>query len=184
MLFYQYRKSHCVYKTVIRLSYLHNDFSYSGKMSSSLYWIRAHMVIRVVAPFQYPIRWLVISSHEDSKPWEWYFSLLNLWLSESLRQPQCISNGVYCSLLLSHRCQFENLKGTQPGVLSGCLSNFREIRQFFTQITWFWDFARSYDKTSKQIAKWTSRCFDIHTAIMESTSFTFWWHLGHWWMLV
>ena len=37
---YQYRKSHCRDKTVVRLSYLYNGISYTGKMSS-LYWIRA-----------------------------------------------------------------------------------------------------------------------------------------------
>ena len=36
---YQYRKSHCGDKTVVRSSYLHNGISYIGKMSS-LYWIR------------------------------------------------------------------------------------------------------------------------------------------------
>ena len=40
MSFYQYRKSHCGDKTVVRSSYLHNGISYTGKMSS-LYWIRA-----------------------------------------------------------------------------------------------------------------------------------------------
>ena len=34
---YQYRKSHCGDKTVVRLSYLHNGISYTGKMTS-LYW--------------------------------------------------------------------------------------------------------------------------------------------------
>ena len=37
---YQYRKSHCGDKTVVRSSYLHNGISYTGKMSS-LYWIWA-----------------------------------------------------------------------------------------------------------------------------------------------
>ena len=37
---YQYRKSHCGNKTILRPSYLHNGISYTGKMSS-LYWIRA-----------------------------------------------------------------------------------------------------------------------------------------------
>ena len=41
---YQYRKSHCGDKTVVRSSYLHNGISYTGKMSS-LYWIRALFVI-------------------------------------------------------------------------------------------------------------------------------------------
>ena len=37
---YQYRKSHCGDKTILRPSYLHNGISYPGKMTS-LYWIRA-----------------------------------------------------------------------------------------------------------------------------------------------
>ena len=37
---YQYMKSHCGDKTVVRSSYLHNGISYTGKMTS-LYWIRA-----------------------------------------------------------------------------------------------------------------------------------------------
>ena len=37
---YQYRKSHCGDKMVIRSSYLHNGISYTGKISS-LYWIGA-----------------------------------------------------------------------------------------------------------------------------------------------
>ena len=36
---YQYRKSHCGDKTVVRSSYHHNGISYIGKMSS-LHWIR------------------------------------------------------------------------------------------------------------------------------------------------
>ena len=42
---YQYRKSHCGDKTILRPSYLHNGISYTGKMTS-LYWIRAQFVIR------------------------------------------------------------------------------------------------------------------------------------------
>ena len=41
---YQYRKSHCGDKTVVRSSHLHNGISYTGKMSS-LYWIGAQDVI-------------------------------------------------------------------------------------------------------------------------------------------
>ena len=36
---YQYRKSHCGDKTILRPSYLHNGISYTGK-TASLYWIR------------------------------------------------------------------------------------------------------------------------------------------------
>ena len=41
---YQYRKSHCGDKTVVRSSYLHNGISYSGK-KSSLYWTRPQVSI-------------------------------------------------------------------------------------------------------------------------------------------
>ena len=37
---YQYRKSHCGDKTILRPSYLHNGISYTDKMTF-LYWIRA-----------------------------------------------------------------------------------------------------------------------------------------------
>ena len=37
---YQYRKTHCGDKTILRPSYLHNGISYTGKMTS-LYWIGA-----------------------------------------------------------------------------------------------------------------------------------------------
>ena len=40
MLSYQYRKSHCGDKTVVRSFYLHNGISYTGKMSF-LYWTGA-----------------------------------------------------------------------------------------------------------------------------------------------
>ena len=43
MAYYQYRKSHCGDKTVVRSSYLPNGISYTGKMTS-LYWIRAQDV--------------------------------------------------------------------------------------------------------------------------------------------
>ena len=45
MTFYQYRKSHCGDKTILRSSYLHNGISYTGKMSS-LYWIRAQVSVQ------------------------------------------------------------------------------------------------------------------------------------------
>ena len=40
MTYYQYRKSHCGDKTILRPSYLHNGISYTGK-TTSLYWIGA-----------------------------------------------------------------------------------------------------------------------------------------------
>ena len=37
---YQYRKSHCGDKTILRASYPHNGISYTG-ITTSLYWIRS-----------------------------------------------------------------------------------------------------------------------------------------------
>ena len=45
MLSYQYRKSHCRDKTILRPSYLHNGISYTGK-TASLYWIGAQVLSR------------------------------------------------------------------------------------------------------------------------------------------
>ena len=44
---YQYRKSYCGDKTVVRSSYLHNGISYTGKIS--LYWIRAQPSMRNIS---------------------------------------------------------------------------------------------------------------------------------------
>ena len=53
---YQYSKSHCGDKTVVRSSYLHNGISYTGKMTS-LYWIRAQiMVYGVIVVWKVNIR--------------------------------------------------------------------------------------------------------------------------------
>ena len=45
MLSYQYRKSHCGDKTILRRSYLHNGISYTGEVTS-IYRIRALVTIR------------------------------------------------------------------------------------------------------------------------------------------
>ena len=41
---YQYRKSHCGDKTILRLCFLHNGISYTGK-TTSLYWIGALFIL-------------------------------------------------------------------------------------------------------------------------------------------
>ena len=47
MLSYQYRKSHCGDKTVVRSSNLHNGISYTGK-TTSLYWIGPWLLKKVI----------------------------------------------------------------------------------------------------------------------------------------
>ena len=46
---YQYRKSYCGDKTILRPSYLHNGISYTGK-TTSLYWIGALVVKTLPSP--------------------------------------------------------------------------------------------------------------------------------------
>ena len=58
MTFYQYRKSHCGDKTILRPSYLHNGISYTGK-TTSLFWIRAQ-----VSPMLAP--WTLLSGYSAS----------------------------------------------------------------------------------------------------------------------
>ena len=48
---YQYRKSHCGDKTILRPSYLHSGISYTGK-TTSLYWTRALMFFYILLPFR------------------------------------------------------------------------------------------------------------------------------------
>ena len=64
---YQYRKSHCGDKTILRPSYLRNGISYTGK-TASLYWIRAqaslitwHSNAILVA-----VNWVIIGSGKGS----------------------------------------------------------------------------------------------------------------------
>ena len=64
---YQYRKSHCDDKTVVRSFYLHNGISYTGKMSS-LYWIRP-WVLRVLNTFS-----LVRLHYSTWETWPWKIS--------------------------------------------------------------------------------------------------------------
>ena len=58
---YQYRKSHCEDKTILRPSYLHNGIFYTGK-TTSLYWIRAQFAIARIN-FQIPCHVVKLLHH-------------------------------------------------------------------------------------------------------------------------
>ena len=74
---YQYRKSHCGDKTVVRSSYLHNGISFTGKISS-LYWIGVQVWVhslwscdaiwrlRSGAKMPQAIKWLAVWRHQDN----------------------------------------------------------------------------------------------------------------------
>ena len=57
---YQYRKSHCGDKTILRPSYLHNGISYTGK-TASLYWIGALWPTMHCVILWHHLRWSVES---------------------------------------------------------------------------------------------------------------------------
>ena len=76
------------------------------------------------APFQYPIRRLIVRSR-----------------------------GVEAARLVVCVVSLWNLTGTSAAVLPICLSNFRAIGQFQIQISRLRDFVRSYSKTSFRILK-------------------------------
>ena len=57
---YQYRKSHCGDKTILRPSYLHNEISYTGKMIS-LYWIGALLLKLAYSGLSRSILWLLFN---------------------------------------------------------------------------------------------------------------------------
>ena len=85
MLSYQYRKSHCGDKTVVRSSYLHNGISYTGKITS-LYWISPPVV------YKFSVILLMCKSYmlQDSASYAVVSSMLSLfpdmsgihWLSD------------------------------------------------------------------------------------------------------
>ena len=62
---YQYRKSHCGDKTILRPSYLHNGISYTGKITS-LYWIRAQISVPHPHLPPSPCDWANAMSHSVS----------------------------------------------------------------------------------------------------------------------
>ena len=85
MLSYQYRKSHCGDKTVVRLSYLHNRISYTGKMTF-LYWFGPRLHVPPA----------------DQQPWYWLkeMRMFLLWdriltaydISMSMKDIKCFPN--------------------------------------------------------------------------------------------
>ena len=71
---YQYRKSHCGDKTVVRSSYLHNGISYTGKMSS----------LYQSGP------WCRFNTHRH-KPITWSLEISPLW-NQNPKNPVCWFN--------------------------------------------------------------------------------------------
>ena len=60
---YQYRKSHCGDKTILRPSYLYNGISHTGKMTS-LYWTRGRITISLDESYYL---WRVQSNYDQKQ---------------------------------------------------------------------------------------------------------------------
>ena len=103
---YQYRKSHCGDKTVVKSSYLHNGISYTGK-TVSLYWIRALLLACIV-------RWtlsmmLLFVVQISSQYTIWYFIVRRSWSS------QVMNHVAVASLPMFHVVQIWKHKWQQTG---------------------------------------------------------------------
>ena len=102
---YQYRKSHCGDKTVVRSSYLHNGISYTGKMSS-LYWIGA-LVFCECSSQEKCNKWMRFTSNGNSPT-----LMPNLHTEYiGLVQPQSISSEASpnCCRTSAHQCQLATM---------------------------------------------------------------------------
>ena len=77
---YQYRKSHCGDKTVVRSSYLHNGISYTGKMTS-LYWF-GPLVPTTVLPNETLISYCLCSHGDPDSDSDSEFSVI--WVTMTL----------------------------------------------------------------------------------------------------
>ena len=86
MLSYQYRKSHCGDKTILRPSHLHNGISYTGK--TSLYWIGAQVVIGTI-PQNYQLGQLGINFNEILT------KIHNFFIQENQFKNICQKHGVH-----------------------------------------------------------------------------------------
>ena len=84
---YQYRKSHCGDKTVVRSSYLHNGISYTGKMAS-LYWIRAQQCNafpnHIESVLQGPVLEAGVSSKGSKSPFKRQVSVIMITIYDTI----------------------------------------------------------------------------------------------------
>ena len=95
MISYQYRKSHCGDKTVVRSSYLHNGISYTGKMTS-LYWIR---VLKAIGAFPSDNELLEITRKYIR--WSWWNTLTGLCHHDCCRCPGAKHN-IWRQIISNH----------------------------------------------------------------------------------
>ena len=99
---YQYRKSHCGDKTVVRSSYLHNGISYTGKMTS-LYWFSPLEVMKLQNINAYLIgRFMCVWIEKVPQPFFWVgVGVPGTLFGCSFRETYCLNrNQLRCSVKL------------------------------------------------------------------------------------
>ena len=96
---YQYRKSHCGDKTILRRpSYLHNGISYTGKRKS-LYWIRALGTWM----YQFKLQWL---SKQTSHFWPENCNQFQSPEGNAQKNKNNITSLIKSCWQISHDCHF------------------------------------------------------------------------------
>ena len=98
---YQYRKSHCGDKTVVRSSYLHNGISYTSKMSS-LYWIGAQdisrngidLLIRDIPAPAPDVLTLCLLNFSEGKTYLRFMSFLHIDIAQVIEIPSHVRQGL------------------------------------------------------------------------------------------
>ena len=121
---YQYRKSHCGDKTILRPSYLHSGISYTGKMTS-LYWIRAQVSI-----LHMPLSHYVISCY--NRP---YYKEVPLCFSRQLQlsgipSQDYISDRINTKILGLNSSDVSIISFYQWAFIPLANGKFRNIRQY------------------------------------------------------
>ena len=81
---YQYRKSCCGDKTILRPSYLHNGISYTGK-TESLYWIRDQCLTLPLIPLA--VTW----PYNDISVWRRVLRHVDRIAPRKTRDPECLT---------------------------------------------------------------------------------------------
>ena len=178
---YQYRKSHCGDKTVVRSSYLHNGISYTGKMAS-LYWISPQVPIKPIQLTTSEVKqcwsipatgWNINSSISGSR-WSWFGDFRYHLIIRSCKVSKTWD---WVIQLLWYTWY---MVGAMPASLPSPLHNFETIWAIWWPIMQVWGFVRHYYKICHQT--------DCNLNYDENgqefrLSVTLWWTPGLKWIL-
>ena len=197
---YQYRKSHCGDKTVVRSSYLHNGISYTGKMTS-LYWIRAQIPwwhhdmdtlskLRAVcdgnqspvdSPHKGPVIWSFVFSDASPNTVEQTGDLTVIQNTMALMWHHCNAltpQQLYqhwariSPMLLLSSAQFQPCCGTLCHVLIGRVSS-KMVSCFLYCVPVFFIVCLNRQGIKQKINRWNQICHHLHMWHSYNENITF-----------